>query len=45
VVIKSHGGADAVAFGYALQRAHDAVAHDMLNKTSAMLAQLHAQQN
>lgn len=43
VVIKSHGGADAVAFGYALKRAYDAVAHDMLNKTSTMLEHLHQQ--
>lgn len=43
VVIKSHGSADAVAFGYALKRAYDAVAHDMLNKTSLMLSHLHQQ--
>ncbi|MGL4768273.1 MAG: phosphate acyltransferase PlsX [Formosimonas sp.] len=41
VVIKSHGGADAVAFGYALQRAYDAVANDMLHKTTLMLSKLH----
>jgi phosphate acyltransferase len=41
VVIKSHGGADAYAFGFALQRAYDAVAHDMLNKTTSMLEKLH----
>jgi glycerol-3-phosphate acyltransferase PlsX len=43
VVIKSHGGADAYAFGFALQRAYDAVAHDMLNKTTSMLEKLHQQ--
>lgn len=41
VVIKSHGGADSYAFGFALQRAYNAVAHDMLAKTTAMLAQVH----
>ena len=41
VVIKSHGGADSYAFGFALQRAYNAVAHDMLAKTTAMLAQAH----
>lgn len=44
VVIKSHGSADAVAFRYALQRAYDAVVHDMLNKTTIMLTELHDQQ-
>lgn len=41
VVIKSHGGADSYAFGFALERAYNAVAHDMLAKTTAMLAQVH----
>ena len=41
VVIKSHGGADSYAVGFALQRAYNAVAHDMLAKTTAMLAQVH----
>ena len=41
VVKKSHGGADSYAFGFALQRAYNAVAHDMLAKTTAMLAQVH----
>lgn len=45
VVIKSHGGADAFAFGFALARAHDAVAHDMLAKTAEMLLKLHETQN
>ncbi|WP_133620491.1 phosphate acyltransferase PlsX [Hydromonas duriensis] len=40
VVFKSHGGADAYAFGFALQRAYDAVANDMLNKTTQMLLQM-----
>lgn len=43
VVIKSHGSADAIAFQYALQRAYDAVIHDMLNKTTLMLRELHEQ--
>ena len=41
VVIKSHGGADSYAYGFALQRAFNAVEHNMLDKTSAMLAQIH----
>ena len=41
VVIKSHGGADAYAYGFALARAFNAVEHHMLDKTSAMLAQIH----
>ena len=41
VVIKSHGGADAYAYGFALSRAFNAVEHNMLDKTSAMLAQIH----
>ena len=40
VVFKSHGSADAYAFGFALQRAYDAVAHDMLSKTTQMLEKL-----
>lgn len=38
VVIKSHGGADSYAYGFALERAYNAVRHDMLAKTSAMLS-------
>ena len=41
VVIKSHGGADSYAYGFALQRAFNAVEHGMLEKTSTMLAQIH----
>ena len=41
VVIKSHGSADAYAYGFALARAFNAVEHHMLDKTSAMLAQIH----
>lgn len=41
VVIKSHGGADAYGYGFALQRAFNAVEHNMLAKTSTMLAQIH----
>ena len=41
VVIKSHGGADTYAYTFALQRAYNAVKHDMLTKTSALLNQIH----
>lgn len=41
VVIKSHGGADSYAFGFALQRAYSAVANDMIAKTATMLTQIH----
>jgi phosphate acyltransferase len=34
VVIKSHGGADVLAFEHALRRAHDAVRNDFLGKIS-----------
>ncbi|MBX6963267.1 phosphate acyltransferase PlsX [Alcaligenes faecalis] len=34
IVIKSHGSADAYAFGYALQRARDAVLNGLLSGTS-----------
>ena len=40
VVIKSHGGADSYAFGFALQRAYNAVEHDMLAKISHQLTQI-----
>jgi glycerol-3-phosphate acyltransferase PlsX len=40
VVIKSHGSADAFAFGFALQRARDAVRHGLLERTTTAIAQL-----
>ena len=40
VVIKSHGSADAYAFGCALQRARDAVASGLLDRTAQSIAQL-----
>lgn len=40
VVVKSHGGADAFAFSSALQRAHDAVAHGMLELVTKGLSDL-----
>ena len=33
IVIKSHGSADVYAFGYALQRAHEAVLNGLLDGT------------
>lgn len=40
VVIKSHGSADAYAFGCALLRARDAVASGLLDRTAQSIAQL-----
>lgn len=40
VVIKSHGSADAYAFGFALQRARDAVVNGLLERTTVAIAQL-----
>lgn len=40
VVIKSHGSADALSYGYALQRAYDAVAGGLLDRTAAAVAEL-----
>ena len=40
VVIKSHGSADAYAFGFALQRAREAVASKLLDRTAQAVAQL-----
>ncbi|VFR41552.1 Phosphate:acyl-ACP acyltransferase PlsX [plant metagenome] len=45
VVIKSHGSADAYAFGFALQRAHEAVASGLLARTTASIAQMTAARN
>lgn len=40
IVIKSHGAADAVAFGYALERAREAVRTGLLKRTALAIAQL-----
>ena len=40
IVIKSHGSADAYAFGFALQRARDAVMNGLLARTTDAIAQL-----
>ncbi|ALM86976.1 phosphate acyltransferase PlsX [Bordetella sp. N] len=41
VVIKSHGSADAYAFGFALQRAREAVASKLLERIMQSVAQIH----
>ena len=38
VVVKSHGGADILAFRYALRKAHVEVAHGVLDKIAARIA-------
>ena len=40
VVIKSHGSADVYAYGYALQRAREAVASQLLQRTAAAVAEM-----
>lgn len=40
VVIKSHGSADAYAFGFALQRAREAVVSKLLERTTQSMAQI-----
>ncbi len=40
IVIKSHGSADAYAFGYALQRTHEAVHRGLLASTTEAIARL-----
>ena len=40
VVIKSHGSADAYAFGFALQRARDAVQSGLLARTTQAIADM-----
>ena len=40
IVIKSHGSADAYAFGFALQRAREAVLNGLLERTTVAIAQL-----
>jgi len=43
IVIKSHGSADAYAFGHALDKAHDAVCNGLLERTSRAVDQLRRQ--
>ncbi|OZI59657.1 phosphate acyltransferase PlsX [Bordetella genomosp. 11] len=43
VVIKSHGSADSYAFGFALQRAREAVASKLLERTNQSMAQIRQQ--
>jgi phosphate acyltransferase len=38
IVVKSHGGADALAFGYALQKAHAEAAHGVLDRIAQLIA-------
>ena len=38
VVVKSHGGADQVAFGYALRKAHAEAAHGVLDSIARQIA-------
>lgn len=40
IVIKSHGAADIVAFGFALERARDAVSSGLLKRTAMAIAEL-----
>jgi glycerol-3-phosphate acyltransferase PlsX len=40
VVVKSHGGADALAFRYALARAHAEVAHGVLDRIAQRMAEM-----
>jgi glycerol-3-phosphate acyltransferase PlsX len=40
VVIKSHGSADAIAFGFALDCARASVVNHLLSRTTAAIAQL-----
>lgn len=40
IVIKSHGAADIVAFGFALERAREAVSTGLLKRTAEAIAQL-----
>jgi len=41
VVIKSHGSADAYAFGKALERAVDEVRNDVIRRIAQSMAQMH----
>ncbi len=38
IVVKSHGGADVLAFGYALRRAYAETAHDMIDRIAQRIA-------
>jgi len=38
LVFKSHGSADAVAFGNALNRAYDAIQNNLLDRVQARIA-------
>jgi glycerol-3-phosphate acyltransferase PlsX len=40
VVIKSHGSADVYAYGFALQRAREAVVSKLLERTAQTVAQI-----
>jgi glycerol-3-phosphate acyltransferase PlsX len=40
LVFKSHGGADAEAFEWAIRRAHDAAQQDVLQQVAALIAEL-----
>ena len=42
IVVKSHGGADALAFHYALQKAHAEAAHGMLDRIAQLMAAMPA---
>jgi glycerol-3-phosphate acyltransferase PlsX len=42
VVVKSHGGADLIAFANALRRAHTEVEHGVLDRISQRIAEMHA---
>ncbi len=44
LVFKSHGGADAYSFEWAIQRAFDAAKHDMLTKISMSIAAIMPQE-
>jgi phosphate acyltransferase len=41
VVVKSHGGMDAFGFEHALNKAYEAVQHDVLERTSSALGSMH----
>ncbi|HQR10965.1 MAG TPA: phosphate acyltransferase PlsX [Casimicrobiaceae bacterium] len=42
IVVKSHGGADTLAFHYALQKAHAEAAHGMLDRIAQLMAAMPA---
>ena len=42
IVVKSHGGADALAFRYALRKAHAEAAHGMLDRIAQRIAAMPA---